>query len=185
MPEITDAKKRSEGRSTRFHFIVASAVYGLDVLFTGLGILSFLVAAVFFVIAVSKTLIRIFKREPFTSTPLLKAGIYSLCFAAAVSTILTNNLIAKGRAEFVVSALKQYKAKYRHYPNTLRELTPEFLPSVPIAKYSLTFNDFRYWRRSGETEGLTADSATLYYVVLPPFGRLTYDFEKDRWNYID
>jgi hypothetical protein len=183
--KTNDPAEIKGGRSLRFHLIAAIVIYVIDGLAFGQGAIAFLTAVAFLLMGGFKTLAAIIKREPLSKKPLAKAVIYSLCFAAVVSTIVTNNKLAKSRAETVVSAVKQYKAKYRRYPNALQALVPEFLPSVPLAKYSLLFNDFTYWRRVGHGGSETDDYATLFYVAIPPFGRPTYNFEQARWGYTD
>jgi hypothetical protein len=85
----------------------------------------------------------------------------------------------------VIFAVKQYKAKYQRYPETLQTMVPEFLFSVPVAKYSLLYNDFKYWRKDYKIDEQLHEVATLLYVTLPPFGRPVFYFEEDRWGYID
>jgi len=85
-----------------------------------------------------------------------------------------NNQIAKNRAETLITAVKSFKQQYHRYPVKLDELVPEFIDHIPRAKYTLMLSDFRY-----------TPPCCLYYVALPPFGRPTYNFESDKWGYID
>jgi hypothetical protein len=91
---------------------------------------------------------------------------------------LANNRLARDRAQLVVAAVEGFHAGEKRYPRNLEELVPKYLDRVPLAKYTLLFNDFRYFS-SG------ADEATLTYTALPPFGRPLYNFKRKRWGYID
>ena len=102
----------------------------------------------------------------------------ALC-GAGFGTICINNLIARKRANRIVVALKSYKAKYGHYPQRLADLVPEYMPSVPLAKYTLVFNEFQY-HYDVDTEG-----GFLLYVALPPFGRPVYWLQTQSWGYLD
>jgi hypothetical protein len=73
-----------------------------------------------------------------------------------------------------------YHAKYNHYRQRLEELVPEFIPSVPVAKYTLGGGgSFFYSSRPGDGEPM------LYYQTLPPFGRRFYHLETGGWRFLD
>ena len=80
----------------------------------------------------------------------------------AVVAVRVNNNIASGRAERVGSACAQYRQAKGSYPQSLRELVPEFLPAVPRAKPVAMFSDFRY-----EPAG---NRHRLAWRVFPPRG---------------
>jgi hypothetical protein len=148
--------------------------------------------AAFVIIGAFKTLNAIRKKNLILRTPLKLIGVYSICFLAVITTIWINNKIARNRAEVVITAIKQYKTKYNHYPETLQNLVPEFLPSVPKAKYSFESNKFYYSRLIRESvlvdknnKPIIIESVLLNYTDLPPFGRPTYSFEQNEWGYID
>lgn len=88
-----------------------------------------------------------------------------------------NNQIAKSRAETLVDAIKAFNQKHQRYPEKLDELVPEYIDHVPTAKYTLFFASFFYL--SGH------EFHSLFYVAMPPFGRPTYNFERDKWGYMD
>ena len=61
---------------------------------------------------------------------------------------------------------------------SLNDLVPEFVDRVPLAKYTLAFNEFHYY--------FTSKRGThLFYVAMPPFGRRVYSFVRDQWTYLD
>lgn len=82
---------------------------------------------------------------------------------------------ARKGAQQIIAACEAYKRQTGRLPARLEQLVTAFLPKVPLAKYTLLYNDFWYISQSG----------MLTYVVLPPFGRRVYDFSTARWNYLD
>ena len=178
-----------EALSFRFHFIAAASLYVLDGIFFGQGVLAFLVMAGFLLSWIFEMSFRAAKNQPATKAPLKKFAIYACCFVSVASTIAANNEIARSRADNIISAVKQYRAKTGEYPIKLDVLVPEYLASVPNAKYTVALNKFFYWpRRIGNAavgtlnEAAPEEGALLMYVAFPPFWRPTYYFEQDRWN---
>lgn len=167
----------SGGRSLLFHAIAVAVIYFVDALCFGAVGFSLLVMIIFILIGLGKTLVKAFRGQPILIAPLRNVAIYAICFVAVLSTIGIHNHFAKSRAEKVISAIKQYKAKYQRYPKSLQTMVPEFLPSVPLARDTFQSNDFKYWQHE--------NLATLYYVALPPFGRWLFSFERDKWVYVD
>lgn len=184
----------------------AIGLYVLDALIADqLGILSCIVAISCSFCVICSILWRLIKRTPIPQVLFFKMGIFWVCFAAVLSTCLINNKIAQSRAETIVTAVKQYKTKYKHYPDSLHNLVPEFLPSVPFAKYTLTTNSFwyhRYWYISEpwnywskdpgkiidpttKREVIPIENASFMYIQIAPFGRPSYYFESNRWGYLD
>ena len=106
-----------------------------------------------------------------------RAVAYFLAAVAALGVIRLNHSLAERRAEAIIAAVRQYQQKYGRLPAQLHEVTPEFLTSIPLAKYALMFNEFQYF--SG------GNSHRLVYVVLPPFGRAVYHFESGQWSTLD
>lgn len=95
----------------------------------------------------------------------------------AMASISANNVLAAKRCDRLIAACEQYHAKYNKYPDQLGQLVPEFVSSVPVAKYTTMFNTFSYTS--------SFDRHTIMYVSLPPFGRPYYVFEEHRWGYLD
>lgn len=88
-----------------------------------------------------------------------------------------NNRLAQARAETLIEAVKTFHTKNQRYPGSLEELVPDFVDQVPLAKYTLGFNQFWY---------TTSDSSiTLSYIQFPPFGRRAYSFAENAWGYLD
>jgi hypothetical protein len=106
-------------------------------------------------------------------------AVYVALCGAVLGTIHINNLIARKRANRIVAALKAYKGKHGHYPKRLADLVPEYIPNVPLAKYTLLFNQFHYYYDVDDERG------SLWYIALPPFGRPIYSLETQTWGYLD
>jgi hypothetical protein len=88
-----------------------------------------------------------------------------------------NNRIARNRAEALIASIEQYKNDKGAYPDNLEALVPEYIDSVPLAKYTFMWNRFQYFVTNGE--------ASLWYVAFPPYGRPTYFFSSREWGYYD
>lgn len=122
-------------------------------------------------------------RAAFTKNPeqkrhrFARAGIFLGAVMLVFGLNWANNQIARSRAETLITAIKAFNQKYQRYPNKLDELVPDFIDHVPNAKYTLGDTRFSYISEPG--------SHHLFYVAIPPFGRPTYSFEKDKWGYLD
>jgi hypothetical protein len=93
------------------------------------------------------------RKEP----PLLRfragrAGAYLLAAVLALGVIAANIRMVHSRADVVVAAIEKYHQTHGDYPRKLDDLTPEFLPSVPAARYALTWNRFEYFYSPGPTQ---------------------------------
>ena len=97
----------------------------------------------------------------------------------SLAVIVGNNRLAERRARLIVAAVERYDADHHALPGSLEELVPTYLPNVPRAKLSFVAATFDYWRHADES------SATLMWVVMPPFGRRTYNFTEHRWGAVD
>ena len=77
--------------------------------------------------------------------------------------------IAMKNAGKVVAACEEFHADKGRYPETLNELVPQYMPSVPRAKYCTGLGEFWYVS-SGEYP-------TLFWYEIPLHGRRIYNFE--------
>jgi hypothetical protein len=99
-----------------------------------------------------------------------KAGIYLIAVIAILLTIDLQNRMADRRAVKLGDACLAYLAKYHHYPRELNALVPEFISSVPVARYGLPSDRFVY------DGGLTLSYGT--------FERREYHVESHRTNIV-
>ncbi len=142
-----------------------------DAALSGSFLMSFLVCPIWFLVSILKNLIQ---------RPGWKIALFRIAIpVATLGLVLANNdyqyKMAESNAAQIVTACEQFHAATGKYPQTLDELVPQYLPSVPPAKYCLLFGEFRYWK----------DSPMLVWCVVPPYGRAIYNFEERRWNYLD
>jgi len=164
----------------RASVIIAGVLYIVDALVLNQGFFALILVAVAILYFVPATLWVIRTDRSLARLRVSKIGIYLL---AAFSILITNNLqnrMADRRAVKLGDACLAYRAKYHHYPKRLKELVPEFMSSVPVAKYSLVGNEiFFYFSRDDDREPM------LYYEAVPPFGRRFYHMESRSWGYLD
>ncbi len=78
-----------------------------------------------------------------------------------------------------MQAVENFHAAEGHYPAKLDELVPTYLAKVPRASPRMSFDKFDYIAVP------PGDKPFLMWVVIPPFGRRTYDFEKKQGSSID
>ena len=108
----------------------------------------------------------------------MRAGAYAVLGIAALLTARFHVATAEHHAADIIAACDAYKGRHGVLPATLQQLVPEFLPAVPLAKYTLSYGAFTY---SAASDG----AHTLMYVTLPPFGRRVYHFEQRSWSRSD
>ena len=100
---------------------------------------------------------------------------YLLLGLATIGTLRFHEATGRKNAQRVISACESYRRQDGKLPDRLEELVPEFLSDVPPSRYTVLFNHFWYF----------PDAGLLGYVVFPPFGRRTYNFNTAQWNYLD
>jgi hypothetical protein len=88
--------------------------------------------------------------------------------------------MATGNAKRLIQACQKYREAHGDYPEKLSQLVPDYLGSVPMAKYCCFMGEFQYWSSSDEPP-----RHLLLWCEFPPFGRHTYLFERGTWRYID
>ena len=82
-------------------------------------------------------------------------------------------------ADLLIAACRAFQAKHGRLPETLEELVPGFLPTLPPAKFDGPHFGFTYDVSTGSTRHV------LGWTEVMPFGRPYYVFEEDRWGYLD
>ncbi len=163
-----------DSSSCRGTLWTAGIVAWLDMFVLNQGALALLTAVILLIVAVAS----IFRTETRSVTVLRLVVALSLA-PGVLAVNYGQNYLARERADRVVAAIDAYHADHGDYPEALSDLAPVYLPSVPLAKYTLMFSTFNYMK--------VKDGAILFYVALPPFGRPTYRFGagKGSWGYID
>jgi hypothetical protein len=155
--------------------IKAALLILIDAFLLNQGFISALVGFWLIVIGLPLALRR--KNAPVRRQKLRDLGIYALAVVLVFVLNALNNRLAESRANDLIVAVNAFHAKHQRYPQTLEELTPEFLAAVPVAKYTLGGNRFIYRASEGD--------AWFFYTDFPPFGRRTYNFKSGKRGYID
>jgi hypothetical protein len=152
-------------RALRPTFIIAACLYVFDGLVVGQGVLGVFVFLVAFFAGGIRILLALHKRDRVQArVRAARVGVYFLMAVAIIATIYVNNRLARRQAERVIAACQQYESKYHRLPDRLQQLVPEFLPSIPRAKYTVLYGDFTYFVSHERNHH-------LYYVAFPPFAR--------------
>jgi hypothetical protein len=130
---------------------------------------------------------------------LVRVGVYVVLIVAISALFMVNQKVARSRGETLIAACESYKQVYGNYPDKLEELVPEFVDEMPLSRYSLGFNKFRYRSLEprepnpafndspcGPDKGIPPEGRhVLEYTDVPPFGRPYYLFESGEWRYMD
>lgn len=162
--------------SCRRALLLGSLLIVLDAFYLNLGATALLVGLWLLVVSLPRT----FLAKKFATVRkqrLRNIAIYIVAVILVFMFNAVNNAIAKRRADVLVSAVKAFHTKNQRYPKSLEELVPHYVERIPLAKYTLTFDQFWYYSEGSD--------ARLFYVKFPPFGRPTYSFARDKWTYVD
>jgi hypothetical protein len=162
-----------------FHMGAAAVLYGIDGFLLAQGALAGLTTLVMVVLGLIHVVRGLLADRWRIRFGLSMIAIYAVMMAAVVATIHANNQLAARRADGLVAALKSYRATTGNYPVRLAALVPGYLPAVPRARYTLAFDEFLYSYDPAAHQGF------LLYVVIPPFGRRTYNLGTDTWGSLD
>jgi len=157
---------------------IAIALFVVDGFFLNQGIISgvFLVVLLVGVLPVALySALR--KRWPEFRLRIATIGIYAAACLAVLGANYLNNAMARRRAVMLGEACQQFHAKYDRYPERLDELAPEFVPSIPAAKYALMDANFFYF--------VSPEDPRVWFVEMPPFGRRFYHVKTGNWGYMD
>lgn len=141
-----------------------------------LGVYAFLVGVFLILVYLPRSLLAR-KYAACRKERLIRFAVYLAAVGVVLSLIPINKQIAEDRAERIIAAVENYRATNGKYPDRLDQLTPRFIAEIPTkARVAFTDSGFRY---------LAGSSHTLMYVVMPPFGRKTYNFETKAWGFMD
>jgi hypothetical protein len=153
---------------------MALALLAADVAFWGSFLLSFTICPIWIFVSILKSSIQ----RPGWGLALVRAAIPALTLGLVLGNNVFQQQTAKANAASIVAACQEFHAANGKFPETLDELVPRYLPSVPRAKHCLVFGEFLYIDRGG-------DAPVVMWYTIPVFGKNFYDFENRRWRYID
>jgi hypothetical protein len=158
----------------------ALGLFILDAFVLSQGGVALVLILLVFVVFLPRALWVARKDPPLYRQRVIKAWIYLVAAILIFVSIGVQNRMADRRAIAIGKACLSFRAKYNRYPQTLQELVPEFMPSVPPARYSLGGHDsFIYIPRLDSREPM------LFYEAVPPFGRKFYHMESGEWGWLD
>lgn len=113
---------------------------------------------------------------------LARAAIPALTLGIALANTLIQWQIAEVNGERIVRACESFYSDNGRYPNTLNELVPRYLPSIPPAKYSMD-GDFHYYN-SRDSDSSDGPAPMLWWNQLL-FQHNIYSFDGRGWHVLD
>ena len=177
---MAEPGKQKVRASTIITAVIAGVLYIVDAFVVSLpcfALVLFVVVVLYFLPA---TLWALRSNRRIARVRATNAGICLLTAIAICFTLGLQNSMADRRAVKLGDACLAYRTKYHHYPTKLEALVPEFIPSVPVARYGLLVDD-HFWYLPNEDDR----EPMLYYEAVPPFGRRFYHMESGRWGFLD
>jgi len=152
--------------------VAAAALLAWDIGLSGSFLMSLLVCPIWFLV----TLVGSAIRRPGWRLALLRLAIPALTLAIVKVNNAQQLKRAEDKALQVVAACEKYHTVNGKYPETLGDLVPEHMPSVPQAKRCLLWGHFVYFNQG---------KPMLVWYVVPPHYRKIYDFHDRRWSFLD
>ncbi len=169
IPSEKHLPSRGVGRS----IVGALALLFWDAAYTGSFAASFVTCPIWFLVSILKNAIQ---------RPGWKIALFRIAIpVATLGLVLANNAfqyrMAESNAARIVTACEDFHAKNGKFPQTLDDLVPQYMQSIPRAKNCMMFGEFWYLNSEGKP--------LLIWYAVPPYGRKIYNFEDRQWNYID
>ncbi len=152
----------------------AALLLAWDAGFSGSFLMSWIFCPIWFLLSLLKNAIQ----RPGWGLTLSRAAIPVLTLGLVMANDAFQLTVAEANAPRVVAACEQYRAANGRFPKDLNELVPEYLHSVPRAKYCLGhWGQFVYFYNQG--------NPMLVWYVVPPHYRRIYIFETRKWRYME
>lgn len=152
--------------------VCALIVIFLDVIFDGSYTFSIVVCPIWFFVST----VRVILLRPRLSVAIARFLIPIATGLLVLANYSAQRVIAMGNAAILIDACEHYRKDVGAYPDHLSDLVPQYLSSVPRAKYCWWYSEFRYFG---------PPRPTLSWQECPPFARSVYRFETGDWHYID
>jgi hypothetical protein len=108
--------------------------------------------------------------------------IWALVLTGVYGTRALNNSLAEQRLKRVVAAIELYRVRNGHYPATLRQLAPQYVPYLLVAKYTLRTSHFEYDCASCDLQA--AEALPEPISVTLENGLKLYNFRQKRWAFV-
>ncbi len=170
---IADARRFY--RSLRGSLRAAAAVLTLDVVLSG----SILMASVFCPIWVLVSILRSAFVRPGWGIALARVFIPALTLFLVKANDAFQLSVAEAHSQRILAACEQFHADKGRFPRKLDELVPNYMNSVPVAKYCLGPGS-RFFYSAG-----SGNHAMLAWQIVAPYYRKIYNFDSRRWSYLD
>jgi hypothetical protein len=158
----------------------AAGLFLIDAFFLNQGAVALVLILLVFLVFLPRALWAARKDRPLYRQRVVKASLYLLTAVLIFVSLAVQNRMADRRAVAIGKACLAYRSKYNHYPKTLDELVPEFMSSVPPAKYTLGASSSFFY-----IPGFDDREPMLFYEAIPPFGRRFYHMETGAWGFLD
>jgi hypothetical protein len=161
-------------RGIKRSVVAAAVLLAWDGVFCGSFVMSWIFCPIWFLVSLLKNAIE----RPGWGLALVRIGIPALTLALVRGNNAVQIGVAEANAQRVVAASEAYHSANGRFPKNLDELVPQYMNSVPLAKYCLGPPcRFEYYYNSGEP--------MLVWQVVPPYYRKIYHFHTRSWSYLD
>ena len=135
-----------------------------------------LTCPIWFLVSVVKNVIQ----RPGQGIALFRIAVPALTLGIVLANNFVQCKIAHVHAERIIKACEEFRVANGKYPHTLDELVPQYLGSIPRAKYCLCQGEFVYYNSNERP-----NQPIMWWYKVPPFGKEVYNFEHRRWRYLD
>lgn len=144
-----------------------------DVGLDGSYLCSLFVCPIWIFVSVIRSLIK----KPGWPLALLRIAIPVVTFGISDANMTLQWKIGNENGDRIVAACEEFHAAQGRYPKTLDDLVPQYLPSVPPAKYCLGWDgNFHY---------TNSDDRPFLWWSMIGFYTKNYSFELKRWGHTD
>jgi hypothetical protein len=158
------------------NLLIALSLFLIDAFFLNQGIIALVALLLVLPVLAIRAILK-WKDKVLLKRRFVTIAIYSVMVFLIMASNNINNKIAFNRATTIISACDQYKIRQGVYPEKLNDLIPKYLDNIPSAKYTFSYNQFRYIS--------SKDRHSLMFISIPPFGRQYYVLEEKKWGFMD
>jgi hypothetical protein len=160
-------------RGIKRSVVAAAVLLAWDGALYGSFVMSWIFCPIWFLVSLLKNAIE----RPGWGLALVRIGIPALTLGLVRANNAVQLGVAEANAQRVVAACEEYHAANGRFPKNLDELVPQYMNSVPFAKYCLgPPGRFAYYN---------SGTPMLVWQVVPPYYRRIYDFHTRSWSYLD
>ena len=160
-------------RGIKRSVVAAAVLLAWDGALYGSFVMSMIFCPIWFLVSLLKNAIE----RPGWGLALVRIGIPALTLAIVRANNAVQLGVAEANAQRVVAACEEYHAANDRFPKNLDELVPQYMNSVPFAKYCLG--------PPGRFDYYNFGTPMLVWQVVPPYYRKIYDFHTRSWSYLD